>query len=259
MTTSVSTSMPTAIGLSSAIETNQVIAAICGGTEYAVWRDSRGALHANQNRCPHRGMRLSFGFVRDDRLNCLYHGWSYDSGGQCRHIPAHPALTPPRTVCLQTFAVREQHGTIWLATETTAGDASQAAAPSPLDHLVLPAGLQATPVRSLYVMASLASVRRTMEEWTPQGHASGNTASASTAFKREALGTDAGTVILRDDALPPQGVLFALQDVGDGRTGIHLAALWSGPAPADHLLALSRQLRALGLALQQQATAEQAA
>jgi nitrite reductase/ring-hydroxylating ferredoxin subunit len=259
MTTSVSTSMPTAIGLSSAIETNQVIAAICGGTEYAVWRDSRGELHANQNRCPHRGMRLSFGFVRDDRLNCLYHGWSYDSGGQCRHIPAHPALTPPRTVCLQTFAVRERHGTIWLATETAAGDAGHAGSPSPLDQLALPPDLQATPVRSLYVAASLPNVRQAMARWIPQAYAPGQAASASAAFEHNALGADAGTVILRDDALPKQGVLFALQDVGDGRTGIHLAALWAGRAPADYLLALSRQLRVLGSALEQQAVAEQAA
>ena len=73
------------------------------------------------------------------------------------------------------------------------------------------------------------------------------------------MGADAGTVILRDDALPQQGVLFSLQDVGDGRTGIHLAALWAGPAPADYLLALSRQLRVLGSELEQQAVMEKAA
>jgi nitrite reductase/ring-hydroxylating ferredoxin subunit len=220
-----------------------------------VWRDSKGELHANQNRCPHRGMRLSFGFVRDDRLNCLYHGWSYDSGGQCRHIPAHPTLTPPRTVCLQTFAVRERYGTIWLATGNDGGSTELT---SPLDQLALPLDLQATPVRSLYVAASLPRVRQTLAQWTPHAHAPGQTAPASFVFERKALSTDAGTVILRSDALPPQGALFALQHVGDGRTGIHLAALWAGPAPADYLLTLSRQLRVLGAELEQQATTEQA-
>ena len=45
------------------------------GESIVLWRDGAGKVHALEDRCPHRGMRLSFGFVRGDALNCLYHGW----------------------------------------------------------------------------------------------------------------------------------------------------------------------------------------
>lgn len=45
-----------------------------------IWRGADGEAHVWEDRCPHRGMRLSFGFVRENALNCLYHGWQYGSG-----------------------------------------------------------------------------------------------------------------------------------------------------------------------------------
>lgn len=57
--------------------------------------------------CPHRGMRLSLGFIRGDQVACLYHGWHYDAG-QCRYIPAHPQLTPPETIRVQAFETAER-------------------------------------------------------------------------------------------------------------------------------------------------------
>ena len=58
-------------------------------------RSSSGATrpalpHVWEDRCPHRGMRLSMGFVRSDRIACLYHGWQYGTDGHCLYIPAHP-------------------------------------------------------------------------------------------------------------------------------------------------------------------------
>ena len=42
--------------------------------DVAVWRGRNGSVRAWRNRCPHRGMRLSFAQVRGDRLSCRYHG-----------------------------------------------------------------------------------------------------------------------------------------------------------------------------------------
>ena len=70
-----------------------------------MWRDSDGVAHVWEDRCPHRGMRLSLGFVRGDQIACLYHGWRYDAAGQCRYIPAHPQLTPPETIRVPVLAV----------------------------------------------------------------------------------------------------------------------------------------------------------
>ena len=85
------------------------------GAEIALWRTEAGAVHAWDNRCPHRGMRLSFGIVKGDRLACRYHGWHYDEGGQCRFIPAHPNLDPPDTLAVAQHATREQDEAIWVA------------------------------------------------------------------------------------------------------------------------------------------------
>ena len=68
------------------------------GEEIVVWRDADGAPHIWEDRCPHRGMRLSFGFVRGEALNCLYHGWQYGTAGSCQKIPAHPDLVVPNTI-----------------------------------------------------------------------------------------------------------------------------------------------------------------
>lgn len=83
----------------------------------ALWRSASGKLTALADRCPHRGMRLSYGFVRGEALSCIYHGWSYGLTGQCQRIPAHPELTPPAAIKAASYAVEERNGVIWIAFE----------------------------------------------------------------------------------------------------------------------------------------------
>jgi phenylpropionate dioxygenase-like ring-hydroxylating dioxygenase large terminal subunit len=82
-----------------------------------LWRDSSGALHAWTDRCPHRGARLSMGHVVQDRLQCPYHGWQFDTQGQCRRVPALPEFTPPAGYCASVHAVQSRHGLIWVRLE----------------------------------------------------------------------------------------------------------------------------------------------
>ena len=105
-----------AIGGSSGLAPRAVMPAIIRGTELAVWRDPDGAVHAWRNQCPHRGMRLSFGFVDGDgRLACRYHGWRYGTDGKCAAIPAHPDRPPPDDVSATAYASDERDGLIWVA------------------------------------------------------------------------------------------------------------------------------------------------
>ncbi|MEP4194746.1 MAG: Rieske (2Fe-2S) protein [Aliishimia sp.] len=109
-----------AVGLSADIPRGLVMPSRVNGTELAIWRNTSGLMHAWADRCPHRGMRLSHGFVRNDTLSCIYHGWQYDNDGACRKIPAHPNLAPPKTLCATTYPCREQDGVIWVSlTDTT--------------------------------------------------------------------------------------------------------------------------------------------
>ena len=104
-----------ATGLSQDLPKAVVMAGNWQGHDLAVWRSATGRLQAWNDRCPHRGMRLSHGFVRGETLACIYHGWVYGADGGCKHIPAHPALTPPATITVASFACVEQDGVIWVA------------------------------------------------------------------------------------------------------------------------------------------------
>lgn len=127
------------VAIAEAIAPATCAGVVIEGREVVVWRDGTGRLRAWQDRCPHRGMKLSFGFVRGDRLTCLYHGWAYDGQGRCRHIPAHPDLEIPPTIAVEQHAVCEAAGLVWVAV----AHGSQTA-----PH---PPGQPASAARSLYV------------------------------------------------------------------------------------------------------------
>src|SRR5712692_3597988 len=85
------------------------------GTDIVLWRDSRGKIHAHYDRCLHRGAKLSIGRVVKDTLQCAYHGWCYDTTGQCITIPtsktAETKLAP--RLRLAEFETQERAGLVW--------------------------------------------------------------------------------------------------------------------------------------------------
>ncbi|SDX18854.1 Rieske (2Fe-2S) protein [Roseicitreum antarcticum] len=101
------------IALSKMIEAGTSAGVVAAGAEIVVWRDTSGVAHAWEDRCPHRGMKMSFGFVRGDHITCLYHGWEYDETGICQYIPAHPELEVPKSICVARYGVAEAGGMIW--------------------------------------------------------------------------------------------------------------------------------------------------
>src|SRR2546430_9491158 len=58
--------------------------------DLTLYRGEDGTPHCIAFRCAHRGTQLSTGWVEGDNLRCLYHGWEYDSSGQCIEQPAEP-------------------------------------------------------------------------------------------------------------------------------------------------------------------------
>lgn len=57
------------------------------GTPLSLFRTARGTPGALIDRCPHRNVPLSAGKVEGDHLVCGYHGWAFDVGGRCTHVP----------------------------------------------------------------------------------------------------------------------------------------------------------------------------
>jgi phenylpropionate dioxygenase-like ring-hydroxylating dioxygenase large terminal subunit len=100
------------VALSSSIAAGALLAADLLDTRLVLWRDSAGLLHAWEDRCPHRGTRLSLGVLQDDTLRCAYHGWAFGKQGRCIHIPAHPAALPKAQVAV--YRVVEQYGLAWV-------------------------------------------------------------------------------------------------------------------------------------------------
>ncbi|MFK7855086.1 MAG: Rieske 2Fe-2S domain-containing protein [Granulosicoccus sp.] len=84
------------------------------GRELALWRADDNHVNAWENRCLHRGVRLSLGINDGTELVCQYHGWRYaNRTAGCTYIPAHPADAPARTICNNTYPSREYLGLIW--------------------------------------------------------------------------------------------------------------------------------------------------
>ncbi|MEV0084090.1 Rieske 2Fe-2S domain-containing protein [Saccharopolyspora sp. NPDC050642] len=86
------------------------------GQELAVWRADDDYVNVWENRCLHRGVRLSIAMNDGRELKCQYHGWRYaNRTAACTYIPAHPADAPARTITNRTYPVRTSGGLVWTA------------------------------------------------------------------------------------------------------------------------------------------------
>ncbi|MDH6232366.1 ferredoxin-NADP reductase/phenylpropionate dioxygenase-like ring-hydroxylating dioxygenase large terminal subunit [Mesorhizobium soli] len=93
------------------------------GREFAVWRADDGYVNVWENRCLHRGVRLSIGINDGRELKCQYHGWRYSNRtAGCTYIPAHPADAPARTITNRTFPAVERYGLVWSSTDEPQGE-----------------------------------------------------------------------------------------------------------------------------------------
>lgn len=85
------------------------IAIKLAGREMVLFRASGNQVGALADYCPHRRMRLSAGKVINDRLQCRYHGWTYNAEGQ-----GESPGTPKLHACAEAFEATERLGVIWV-------------------------------------------------------------------------------------------------------------------------------------------------
>lgn len=79
-----------------------------------LWRASDGQVHALEDRCPHRGARLSLGWNLNDRIACWYHGIELDGEGVVQKVPAINNCPLEKQKCLKAYPVKEHEGAIFL-------------------------------------------------------------------------------------------------------------------------------------------------
>jgi nitrite reductase/ring-hydroxylating ferredoxin subunit len=81
-----------------------------------LFRDDANRIGALADQCPHRRMRLSRGRIEHGRLQCPYHGWTFDTTGH-GESPGTPRLQARAA----SYEVREEHGAIWVKPQGASG------------------------------------------------------------------------------------------------------------------------------------------
>jgi 5,5'-dehydrodivanillate O-demethylase oxygenase subunit len=79
---------------------------------YTLYRGASGKAQIIDARCPHRGAMMHLGWVEDDDIRCIYHGWKFDCSGQCIEQPAE-VEGYNRKVRIRTYPTREHMGLIF--------------------------------------------------------------------------------------------------------------------------------------------------
>ena len=84
------------------------------GLKLVVWRGRDGVLHALDDRCPHRGARLSLGWNLGDKVACWYHGVEVDGEGVVADVPAVADCRFKGKHMVKAYPVEEHHGAIFI-------------------------------------------------------------------------------------------------------------------------------------------------
>ena len=80
--------------------------------DFTLYRGETGTPHLVDARCPHRGTRLSSGWIEGDALRCFYHGWKFDGTGACVEQPAEEDAFCHK-VSIASYPLREYLGLVF--------------------------------------------------------------------------------------------------------------------------------------------------
>ncbi|MEA2782932.1 MAG: hypothetical protein QOK29_4476 [Rhodospirillaceae bacterium] len=98
------------------LKRRRIIAKTILGEPLMLGRAADGTVFALRDICPHRGIPLSYGTFDGREVECCYHGWRFNSDGQCTAIPSLVAgqdfdLTRIR---VKRYPATELQGNIWV-------------------------------------------------------------------------------------------------------------------------------------------------
>lgn len=102
------------VGLcSDATQTPRLVRAL--GEDLILFRDLTGRCALMYPRCAHRGASLFYGRVEEHGIRCCYHGWLYDTSGQCLEQPCEPrnGAATARPVRQPAYPVEERYGLVF--------------------------------------------------------------------------------------------------------------------------------------------------
>lgn len=99
------------------------------GLHLVFWRQQNGTPIAMIDRCPHRGAKLSIGKIKNNCIECPYHGFQFNREGTCDFAPEFNKAIPKLAV--KSYLIKECMGMIWLCY----GNATQQEIPAALQAL----------------------------------------------------------------------------------------------------------------------------
>ena len=100
------------VALSAQAEPGKAVAIKVFSEELTFYRGESGEAHLVAGRCAHRCTNLHTGWVEGEQIRCLYHGWKYDSTGQCVEIPSESDAIAA-TVKVAGYPVHEYGGLVF--------------------------------------------------------------------------------------------------------------------------------------------------
>src|SRR6202790_3181178 len=85
------------------------------GEQLIAFRDSAGRVGVMDHKCPHRCASLFLGRNEENGIRCVYHGWKYDTDGNCIDTP-NISGSPDFKHHIKAKAYRtvERNGLVWV-------------------------------------------------------------------------------------------------------------------------------------------------
>ena len=85
------------------------------GQELVIFRTDSGEIKVLEDRCCHRNVNLSLGYVKGEKIKCAYHGWEFNGDGSCACIPSlPPEQEVPSSVKIDHFKSTVKHNCVWV-------------------------------------------------------------------------------------------------------------------------------------------------
>ena len=83
------------------------------GDRIVIFRGQAGEPVALEDACPHRKLPLSKGNLKGSRVECGYHGLTFDCSGVCVAAPTQGDPIPKRAR-VRSYPVRDKYGFLWI-------------------------------------------------------------------------------------------------------------------------------------------------
>ncbi len=84
------------------------------GEHIVIFKTETGEVKVIEDRCCHRNVKLSLGYVINECIKCAYHGWEFDGNGKCISIPSLESdQLVPKTACVKSYKVKVTNHMVW--------------------------------------------------------------------------------------------------------------------------------------------------